>query len=440
MSRTTHLRGPASAWRIGVVCLVAAAAVPVVPVGATVTSPALGGPDDIDVLRATDAQLGERIAELDAQRSATADALAGAHAAADEARRRVSVARAAEQRARRAAERADDEVRRVAVSAYVGESDLDQLAVFSAADPAEANRVSVYLRHEAERRKEVFDTQREAHRRLEAATDSTENASEAFDDAVSEREALLGRLEADRETQVLFAAAVDERIEAKLAEAEALAEIDAAAAEAIAVEADVLGAVNRGETTDSRGERLVVAAGPAPDEGPVPPPPPPAPPTTAAPTPRPPTPAPASPTPAAPPVTAAPPAVPAVAVTKVGPFVVATSIAFNVRALLDASAQAGFVLGGSGFRDPQRQIELRIAHCGSTFYDIWQRPSSQCSPPTAWPGRSMHEQGLALDITCSGSLIRSRSSPCFFWLAVNASTYGLYNLPSEPWHWSTTGT
>ncbi len=25
------------------------------------------------------------------------------------------------------------------------------------------------------------------------------------------------------------------------------------------------------------------------------------------------------------------------------------------------------------------------------------------------------------------------------WLAANASSYGFYNLPSEPWHWSTTG-
>jgi LAS superfamily LD-carboxypeptidase LdcB len=129
-----------------------------------------------------------------------------------------------------------------------------------------------------------------------------------------------------------------------------------------------------------------------------------------------------------------------VTVTKVGPFVVATSIAANVRAMLDASAAAGFVLGGSGYRDSARQIELRIAHCGPTDYDIWEKPSSQCSPPTARPGRSMHERGLALDITCSGSLITSRSSPCFFWLAVYASDFGLYNLPSEPWHWSTTGT
>ena len=52
----------------------------------------------------------------------------------------------------------------------------------------------------------------------------------------------------------------------------------------------------------------------------------------------------------------------------------------------------------------------------------------------------MHERGLAIDFTCNGGgVIGSRSSPCFQWLAGNASSYGFYNLPSEPWHWSTNG-
>jgi LAS superfamily LD-carboxypeptidase LdcB len=51
----------------------------------------------------------------------------------------------------------------------------------------------------------------------------------------------------------------------------------------------------------------------------------------------------------------------------------------------------------------------------------------------------MHEQGLALDFTYNGSLISSRSNPGFQWLAANAAGFGFYNLPSEPWHWSTNG-
>ena len=51
----------------------------------------------------------------------------------------------------------------------------------------------------------------------------------------------------------------------------------------------------------------------------------------------------------------------------------------------------------------------------------------------------MHEQGLAIDFTHGGSLISSRSSAAFQWLAANAGRFGFRNLPSEPWHWSTNG-
>jgi LAS superfamily LD-carboxypeptidase LdcB len=66
-------------------------------------------------------------------------------------------------------------------------------------------------------------------------------------------------------------------------------------------------------------------------------------------------------------------------------------------------------------------------------------PASQCDPPTARPGTSMHEQGLAIDFTCNGGGALSRSSVCFGWLSRNAANYGFYNLPEEPWHWSTNG-
>jgi LAS superfamily LD-carboxypeptidase LdcB len=66
-------------------------------------------------------------------------------------------------------------------------------------------------------------------------------------------------------------------------------------------------------------------------------------------------------------------------------------------------------------------------------------PASQCRPPTARPGTSQHEKGLAIDFTYNGRLIRSRSSAGYQWLAANAAAYGFKNLPSEPWHWSTTG-
>ncbi|CAN5410934.1 hypothetical protein BH10ACT1_BH10ACT1_31180 [soil metagenome] len=129
------------------------------------------------------------------------------------------------------------------------------------------------------------------------------------------------------------------------------------------------------------------------------------------------------------------PAVTSVACPAGGTVTVATSIAGNVRALLAAAKVGGLSLCGGGYRTAAAQIAVRKANCGTSYYAIWQMPSSQCSPPTAIPGTSMHEKGLAIDFTrCD-----TRATPCYVWLAANAKTYGLVNLPSEPWHWSTNG-
>ena len=124
-----------------------------------------------------------------------------------------------------------------------------------------------------------------------------------------------------------------------------------------------------------------------------------------------------------------------VPLTTVRGITVHTSIASQVDAMVAAAAGDGVQLSGSGYRSHDRQIELRRAHCGPSNYAIYEMPSSQCSPPTARPGSSMHEQGLAIDfVNCS-----SRSTACHQWLAGHAATYGFFNLPSEPWHWSIDG-
>jgi hypothetical protein len=116
------------------------------------------------------------------------------------------------------------------------------------------------------------------------------------------------------------------------------------------------------------------------------------------------------------------------------------AIAGQLDAML-AAAEADGLTGftGGGYRSPERQIELRRQHCGSSYYAIYEAPSSQCSPPTARPGRSLHERGLAIDFSCEGKLIESHSNPCFEWLDANAARFGFFNLPSEAWHWSVTG-
>ena len=157
-------------------------------------------------------------------------------------------------------------------------------------------------------------------------------------------------------------------------------------------------------------------------------------------------------------------------VVAVGGFMVSPEIAESLGAMLQAAAAAGdaveevvtptedsdsegdpagvevepppppqpIILGGWGYRTTEEQIGLRESHCGSSGYVIFDGPSPGCSPPTARPLHSEHEKGLAIDFTENGAILTS-ASPAFAWLRANAATYGFINLPSEPWHWSTTG-
>ena len=120
-------------------------------------------------------------------------------------------------------------------------------------------------------------------------------------------------------------------------------------------------------------------------------------------------------------------------------IVVNVLIVEELEGLLVAMEAEGFILSGGGYRDNSRQIELRRQHCGISEYAIYQMPASQCSPPTARPGFSQHQVGLAVDFTHNGRIIRSRNTAVFQAMARIAPDYGFVNLPSEPWHWSTTG-
>jgi D-alanyl-D-alanine carboxypeptidase len=111
------------------------------------------------------------------------------------------------------------------------------------------------------------------------------------------------------------------------------------------------------------------------------------------------------------------------------------TVAYAYQHMVDDARKAGISISGGGFRTKQRQIELRkINGCP----DVWTAPASSCRVPTAIPGRSLHEIGMAVDITSGGKTLTLKS-PAFKWLQVHADEYGFVNLPSEPWHWSITG-
>jgi D-alanyl-D-alanine carboxypeptidase len=122
--------------------------------------------------------------------------------------------------------------------------------------------------------------------------------------------------------------------------------------------------------------------------------------------------------------------------TKVYGITVNRIVAYPLQRLIDDAAKAGVKLSGGGFRTREQQIALRTTNgCP----DVWTAPASSCRVPTAIPGRSLHELGLAIDLSTGGKTIGSRTNPAYKWLAANAARYGFVNLPSEPWHWSITG-
>src|SRR5262245_32158665 len=95
------------------------------------------------------------------------------------------------------------------------------------------------------------------------------------------------------------------------------------------------------------------------------------------------------------------------------------------NALSAAAKKAGYNIGiGSGYRTVEEQMQLRK---DNGCPDIWQSPASSCHIPTAIPGRSNHNHGLAIDFT--------GSDEADAWVAANASRFGLH-LPvqGENWH------
>ena len=97
-----------------------------------------------------------------------------------------------------------------------------------------------------------------------------------------------------------------------------------------------------------------------------------------------------------------------------------SSIAENVTAMMAEAKKDGVDLEiASSFRTRAQQEKLYAAYKNGT------------GNLAAKPGTSMHEKGLALDF--------SNTPGAHAWLKKNAERFGLKNLPSEPWHYSTTG-
>jgi hypothetical protein len=346
---------------------------------------------EIDILTAGHAELTAAVAAVEANLVAAEAHLAEAEAEATAAEQVAEEARTAVAGHEAVVAVREAKLREVAVNAYVMPPEYDVVHVLRGVDANEAAIRQVLLDERAGRDRAAIDRLRDAQEGLERGRAEADRVAE---DARLLRETTGSRLEELRHLGALQAMMLDEldlRLEAKLGEAAALADLDAELSLRLAMEEIALAEATAAAARSAQGQP--VAPGPRA-------------------------------------------AVPLVTVRGI---TVHASVGPQLEAMLAAAAADGIGLSGTGYRDPGRQIELRRAHCGDTEFAIYQMSPSQCAPPTARPGTSNHERGLAIDFRYQGAAITSRSSPGFVWLAANGARYGFSNLPSEPWHWSVDG-
>ena len=296
-------------------------------------------------------------------------------------------------------------VAKYAVKAYVDPPGEELMRRFEAASAQEDATRNAFLNMQSRGDSDVIDQLRSTKARLEDELARAQAAKASAESHAAEAEGALQSLTAAQSQQQAFAAQVRQRLDDRLSDAAYLSKLDASFGASIAAEEAALANAVIGIPSSG-------GSGGPPSNGS------------------------GSTTTTTPPGSGGSNVVPHPPLTTVNGITVASSIASDLRAMMAAASSAGYNLGGYGYRDINVQIQLRRQNCGSSDYAIWQMPADSCSPPTARPGLSWHEQGLAIDFQSNGSFINSRSNPAFGWLAANAGRFGFTNLPSEPWHWS----
>jgi peptidoglycan hydrolase CwlO-like protein len=344
----------------------------------------------------------------------------GQQAVLSEARRQAEVSAAeAAQAEKDAAQTSRDldalraRVARYAVKAYVEPPGEELMRRFEAASAQEDATRNAFLNMQSRSDSDVIDQLRSTKARLEEELARAQAAKSAAETHAAEAEGALQSLSVAQSQQQAYASQVRQRLDETLSDAAFLSRMDAELGRQIAAEAAALARAVVGVPSSGSGSGSGSGSSTTPPSS-------------------------GSGTTTPPPSGNNP--YPTPALTTVNGITVASSVAARVRGLLNAAAADGINLTGYGYRDFNAQIALRRQNCGTTQYAIWEMPPDACSPPTARPGYSYHERGLAIDFMSNGRFINSRSNPGFIWLAANAGRFGFYNLPSEPWHWDTRGT
>jgi len=377
-------------------------------------------------VRAQQAKVASQVDALEGDQTAVMAAMSaldenvrGQQAAMVEARRSAESSRIEADQAEAAAAQTEREIDQIrtrlaayAVSAYVSPPSEDLFRAFeSSTAQQDANR-RAFLDLRSGNDADAIDQLRAAKRRLEDQRERATDARAKAEAQLSMAESALRSLTDAQSEQQAFAEQVRLRLDERLSDAMYLSKLDAGfGAQIAAEEARLAEAVSNVPVTPPGGSGGAGGSGGGSggsggSGG-------------------------GSTTP--------PPTTPRPSLSTVGGITVDSSIAEQLRQLLAAASAAGVSLGGYGYRDNNAQIQLRRQNCGTSDYAIWYMPPDACRPPTARPGASMHERGLAIDFQANGSFINSRSNPGYIWLAANAGRFGFINLPSEPWHWSVSG-
>jgi D-alanyl-D-alanine carboxypeptidase len=343
----------------------------------------------VNTLKATDAELEKALDDLNEHVAGEEALLAEARRAANEADAAHTQAVAAVDAKKAEIDALKAQIRDFAVQAFVHPPADDALAALDTADPGEAAEKRALLELQNTNDADLLDQMSAAQEDLEVAQKLAEEAKARADAKKNEVASRLSEVEAARDQKAAVASEVDARLERALSEAAGLEALDKQLSEQIRQQQEALsrraGGGGRGGSSGPVGNVNTSI----------------------------------------------------VTCPNGGRMSVASSIAGRVQDLLDAAAStpASGICGGA-YRSSQAQIDARRRNgCP----DIYDSPPSSCRTPTARPGQSMHERGLAIDFTCDGSIIGKRSGPCWDFLSANAGSYGLHNLPSEPWHWSTNG-
>ena len=344
---------------------------------------------EVNALKATDAQVERALADLNANVAGQQGRLAEAQRAATQAEQAHTAAIAAVAAKTAEIDELRQEIREFAVQAFVHPPGDDALAAMDTSDPGEAAEKRALLEMQNTNDADLMDRLSAAQEDLEVSRQMAEAAAERAAAKEAEVDSRLRELQAARSQQAAYADQVEARLDHALSEAANLEQLDAELSAQIRRQQEELARSSGGGS----GGRASSPVGP---------------------------------------ITLGVANCPGG-----GRIQVAASIADNLQSLLNAAAADGVMLCGGGYRSSQAQVDARKRNgCP----DVYSAPPSSCRTPTARPGQSMHERGLAVDFTCNGGgVISTRSSPCYQWLDANAGSYGLRNLPSEPWHWSTNG-